>query len=336
MKRLPILICTILLATTALVAPGCKPPRQAPPPPPKEKPVPEPVAPDLVAAAFSSLDGLFPTTLREAMQEEASTQGFALLTVSADSDAARQRQQIRDFIARRVEAIAVQPCGPTAIGEAIREANVAGIPVFTFHVECRSPGAEIVSHIGADEIQGGRLAGEAVIEAIGESGGEIILIDSRLGDSCLENIRGFRETIGKFNASRPTGEERLHIAAEIPGNGTREGGFRATADALPVHPHIIGIFAASDTAGLGAADALERAGRQDQVAVVALGNSQEAYRAIRDGKIYAAATLSPRKIGSLTIRSIAEYLDGKEIPTRQASPFTLYRKADAGKDPDLK
>lgn len=324
-----------LLTTAVLLVAGCKPPPE-PAPPPKVIPAPEPVAPDLIAAAFPTLDDPFSGAIRQAMKEGAAAHGYEFLSVAADSDAARQRLQVREFIAREVKAIAIHPCGPTAIGAAIREAHVAGIPVFTFRLEGRDTGARIVSHIGANEVQGGRLAGEAMLEAIGESGGEILIIDARPEDSCVDRIRGFREVTGRFNASRPSSEASLHIAAEISGNGTLVNGFRTVSDALPRHPHIVGIFAAGDSAGLGAAAALEKAGKQDQATVIAFGGSQEARRAIRDGRIYASPSLSPEEIGRTTIDSIVQFLDGKKIPPHQWIDYRLYRLADAGNDPELK
>lgn len=297
---------------------------------------PEPASRGLIAATCLTLTNPFFKTIQEAMEDEAAALGYEVLFLSGDYDVARQRAQVKDFIVRGADAIAINPCDSQGIGAAIREANEAGVPVFTFDIKCQDPGAEVVSHIGTDNFQGGQLAAEAMIEALGESGGQIVILDFRAVESCLERVRGFKDVIGRFNASRPAAEARLEIVAELPGDGNKEKSLRATEDALQAHPDVTGIFAINDPSGLGAVAALEKAGRQDQVTIVAFDGQPEGKQAIKDGKIYADPIQFPEEIGRQTVRSIAAYLAGEEVPPDQPIASALYRKADAEADPELR
>ena len=311
-------------------APSEKPTGEAPSPPPP--PVEER---GLIAATCLTLTNPFFKTIQEAMEDEAAKHGYEVVFLSGDYDVAKQRNQIKDFIVRGADAIAVNPCDSKAIGAAIKEANEAGIPVFTFDIKCQDPDAKVVSHIGTNNYQGGQLAGDAMIEAVGESGGQIAILDFRAVESCLERVRGFKEVIDRFNASRPEGEAKFEIVAELPGDGNKEKSLRATEDLLQAHPGIIGIFAINDPSGLGAVAALEKAGRQDQVAVIAFDGQPEGKQAIKDGKIYADPIQFPDKIGRQTVSSMVEYLSGNDVPSDQPIDSALYRKSDADKDPDL-
>ncbi|MCB1086755.1 MAG: substrate-binding domain-containing protein [Verrucomicrobiae bacterium] len=303
---------------------------------PVQAPAPEPQSKGLIAATCLTLTNPFFKTIQDAMTDEAAKHGYEVLYLSGDNDVAKQRNQIKDFIVRGAAAIAINPCDSKAIGAAIKEANSAGIPVFTFDIKCQDPDAKVVSHIGTNNFQGGQLAAEALIEAIGESGGEVVVLDFPAVESCLERVRGFDEVIGRFNASRPAGEARIEVVARLPGDGNKEKSLRAAEDALQAHPNMIGIFAINDPSGLGAVAALEKAGKQDQVTVIAFDGQPEGKQAIKDGKIYADPIQFPDKIGRETVKSILAYLSGDEVPTDQPIHSALYRKADADQDPELK
>ena len=304
-------------------------------PAPAPEPAPEPESQGLIAATCLTLTNPFFKTIQEAMEEEAAQHGYEVLFLSGDYDVAKQRNQIKDFVVRGADAIAINPCDSKAIGAAIKEANEAGIPVFTFDIKCQDQDAEVVSHIGTNNYQGGQLAGEAMIEALGESGGPIAVLDFRAVESCLERVRGFKDVVDRFNSSRPDGEAKLEIVAELPGDGNKEKSLRATEDLLQAHPNIVGIFAINDPSALGAVAALEKAGKQDQVAIIGFDGQPEGKQAIKDGKIYADPIQFPDQIGRQTVLSIVDYLSGNEVPADQPIDSALYRKSDADEDPDL-
>ena len=62
---------------------------------------------------------------------------------SGEFDVARQQDQVKDFIVKRVAAIVLCPCDSRSIGPAIQEANAAGVPVFTADIACLAPGVEV-------------------------------------------------------------------------------------------------------------------------------------------------------------------------------------------------
>src|SRR5437764_201332 len=105
--------------------------------------------------------------------------GYKTIVVAGEFDVAKQQQQVRDFIVARCSAIVLCPCNSKGIGPVIQEANAAGIPVFTADIACLAPGAKIVSHIASDNLGGGKQAAQAMIEALGEAGGKIVILDQK-------------------------------------------------------------------------------------------------------------------------------------------------------------
>jgi ribose transport system substrate-binding protein len=265
---------------------------------------------------------------------EAARHGYDAIVVSGDFDVAKQQNQVKDFIAKHVAAIVLCPCDSKSIGPAIQEANAADIPVFTCDIKCLSPDAKVVSHIATDNYQGGKLAADAMIEVLDDAGGKIAILDHRPAESCLQRVKGFKEVIEAHNASGKGG--RIEIVAELPSEGTTERGYKAAEDCLQSHGDLVGIFAINDLSGLGARAAIEKAGKADQIKIIAFDGQTEGRQAIKEGKIYADPIQFPDQIGVKTMQTIAAYFDGDKVPPEILMPTSLYRKADGLKDPTLR
>src|SRR5919197_3692649 len=145
-----------------------------------------------IGLSVLTLTNPFFKEIADKMTEEAAKHGYAVTVVSGEFDVARQQNQVKDFIVSRVAAIVLTPCDSRAIGPAIQEANAAGIPVFTADIACLAPGAKVISHIATDNKGGGKEAAKAMIEALGENGGENGDLLFKPGEICLIRSAGFR------------------------------------------------------------------------------------------------------------------------------------------------
>jgi ribose transport system substrate-binding protein len=287
----------------------------------------------VIALSVLTLANPFFKEIADTMTEEAAKHGYEVLTVSGEFDAARQQNQVKDFIVRKVSAIVLTPCDSKAIGPAIQEATAAGIPVFTADIACLAPGAKVVTHIATDNYGGGKEAAKAMIEALGEAGGKVGILHHAPVESCILRVKGFREVIEQYNAVRTSG--RIQIVAELPGGGVKDQGFRAAQDLLQAHSDLNGIFAINDPSALGARAAVEKAGKESQVRIIGFDGQPEGKQAIKDGKIYADPIQFPDQIGRKTVDAIVKHFAGEPLPNEILIPTALYRKADAEKDPKL-
>jgi ribose transport system substrate-binding protein len=272
--------------------------------------------------------------IADSMTEEAARHGYQVVVVSGEFDPARQQNQVKDFIVQKVSAIVLCPCDSKAVGPAIQEANAAGIPVFTADIACLAPGAKVVTHVATDNHAGGKQAAQAMIEALGNAGGKVAILDLKQVESCQLRVKGFKEVIEAHNAKG--GGSKIEIVAELPGGGAKDQGYRAAEDVLQSHPDLAGIFAINDPSALGARAALEKARKTDQVKLVGFDGQPEGKQAIKEGKIYADPIQYPDRIGRETARVIARYFEGEKVPAEMLIATELYRKADGEKDPTLK
>ncbi len=287
-----------------------------------------------IALSVLTLTNPFFKQIGDSMAEEGRKHGYDVLVVSGEFDVAKQQNQIKDFIVKKVAAIVLTPCDSVAIGPAIKEANDAGIPVFTADIACLAPGVKVVTHVATDNYGGGKQAAHAVIETLGDAGGRVAVIDHKLIESCILRVKGFKEIIEKHNAGRTSG--KIEIVAELPGGAAKDGGFRAAEDLLQAHANLSAIFAINDPSALGARAAMEKAGRAGQIVLVGFDGSPEGKAAVKAGKIYASPVQFPDRIGVETVRAIVRHFKGEALPTEMLIPTALYRKADAEKDPTVK
>src|SRR5947209_6398582 len=95
---------------------------------------------------------------------------------------------------------------------------------------CLAPGVKVVCHVATDNYGGGKEAAKAMIEALGEAGGGIALLDYKEVESCIQRVKGFKEALAAYNRGRSSG--KIEIIAELDGHGDKDRGYRAAADAL--------------------------------------------------------------------------------------------------------
>jgi len=286
--------------------------------------------------AFSALTFTNPffVVIADNLKSEAIRYGFEVIVDDADRDVRRQSEHIDSYITRGVAAIVINPCDRKSIGPAIKKANDAGIPVFTCDLQCVAEGADVTGHVGTDNFQGGELAGRAMIEALDEAGGKVLILHFKQANSCVLRVDGFRQVIDRYNEDRQSG--RIEVVSELEGGGLRDPAFVTTSAALQTNPDLAGIFAINDPSALGAFAALEQAGKTDQVVIIAFDGQLDGKQAIKEGKIYADPIQFPDKMGRQTVEKIVKYLNGDSFQRVTLIPTELYRQQDAMNDEELK
>jgi len=258
--------------------------------------------------------------LESGLKEAATQAGYALLVTAGEFDVARQKDQVQDFIVRKVDAIIVSPCDSKSIGTAIRAANDAGIPVFTADIACLAEGVRVVTHVASDNVAGGALAAQAVEQALNGMG-EVAIIDHPEVESVIQRVKGFEDELRKYPG--------LKIVAKLSGHGAKEQAFRTAEDILQSHPNLAAIFGINDDSALGALAAVEKAGKVGRVTIVGFDAVPEAREAIEAGKIYADVIQQPRVIGQKTIEAMKAYFAGGNVSPAILIPCAIFDQESA-------
>jgi ribose transport system substrate-binding protein len=272
--------------------------------------------------------------LAEAAEQELGD-SWEVIVFGGDNNADKQAKQIKDLVVKRVDALLITPCNANAVGAPIRDANAAGIPVFTADTACLDPDANIVNHVATDNYAGGKLAGQAMIQALAGKGGRILVLDYEQAESCQQRVRGFREVIDAHNDDPENRNAQIEIVAQLPSQAEEAASRNQTKDALKANRDLIGIFAINDPAALGAVAAVEEEQLQDQIRIIGFDGQKIGKLAIRDGRIFADPVQFPKRMGRLSAHYIKQYFAGEEVPDVHMIEPELYFQADALADEEL-
>ena len=208
----------------------------------------------VIGISVLTLANPFFKDLADAMTAEAKAHGMVTIVTSGEFDAAKQQNQVADFIVRKVDAIVLCPCDSKAVGTTLVQANKAGIPVFTADIASLAKEGKVVGHVATDNFGGGKLAAVALIEALGGKG-KVAILDHPEAESVILRTRGFNEELARQKREKGV---TIEVVATLPGGAAKDRSMKATEDLLQAHPDLNGIFAINDPSALGAVAALEK------------------------------------------------------------------------------
>lgn len=253
-----------------------------------------------IGLAISTLNNPFFVDLRDGAKEEADKLGFELLVYDANDDSATQLSQVEDLISKKVELIIINPTDSSTVGAAIELANKAKIPVIT--VDRSANTGEVVTHIASDNVAGGKLAGQYLLERVG-SNAKVVELEGVPGASAaVDRGAGFHQAV----------DGQLNVVAKQTANFNRSEGLTVMENILQSNKDIKGLFAHNDEMALGALEALEAANRTD-VVVVGFDATDDAIASVTAGKMAATVAQQPKVMGQLSVTNAKKILDGETV-----------------------
>jgi ribose transport system substrate-binding protein len=276
-----------------------------------------------IGVSIQNREAQFYQDMENGMRSEAQKYNYRLIVVDANRDNAKQQSQVEDFISNRVDAIVLTPYDSTAIGSAIAEANRAKIPVFTADIASTSKEGHVIAHIASDNVQGGMQAAKLLCRGVNDSG-TVAIIDEPEVTSVQDRVKGFKTGLKQYCPS-------VKIVADVDAGGQRDKANADMSDILQSNPTIKGVFGINDDSALGALTAIRAAGDNGKIAIVGYDATPEARAAIKDGDMYGDAIQYPDKIGALTIDTIHNYFEGKDVQPVVKVNVGAYTQADAKK-----
>lgn len=254
-----------------------------------------------IGLAISTQNNPFFVTLKEGAEKAAKEAGAELIVVDAQDDTAKQISGVEDLIQKKVNVILINPTDSAAIGTAVEAANKANIPVIT--VDRASEGGKVVSHIASDNVKGGKMAGEHLLQAIGGKG-NIVELQGIAGTSAARDRgKGFHEAVD--------GKEGVKVVASQPADFDRAKGLSVMENILQGNKDIQGVFAHNDEMALGALQAIEAAGLN--IPVVGFDATDDAVKAVNDGKMAATIAQKPAEIGAKAVETAIKVSKGEQL-----------------------
>ncbi len=252
--------------------------------------------------SLSTLNNPFFVALQDGAQEKADELGVTLIVVDSQDNPSQEAVNMEDLIQQGVDAILVNPTDGDAIVPSIQKANAAGIPVFT--IDRGANGGDVIAHVASDNVAGGKMAAEFLLDAIGGSG-MVVELEGIAGTSAARDRgAGFNEVVGAASG--------VEVVARQTANFNRAEGLTVFENILQAQPTINGVFAHNDEMILGAIEAARAAGREG-IVFVGFDAVDDAVAAVSSGTLAATVAQQPALIGSLGVESAYKYLMGESV-----------------------
>ncbi|WP_025026315.1 ribose ABC transporter substrate-binding protein RbsB [Caldalkalibacillus mannanilyticus] len=253
-----------------------------------------------IGFSVSTLNNPFFVTLKEGAEAAAAEQGIKLIVVDAQNDPAKQVSDIEDLLQQKVNMLLINPTDGGAIVSAIKSANAANIPVIT--VDRGAEGGEVLAHVASDNVAGGLLAGEYILELLGDKGNIVELQGIPGTSAARDRGEGFNQAM--------EGQDVTIIASQ-PADFDRSKGLTVMENILQANSEVDAVFAHNDEMALGALQAIEASGRE--VIVVGFDATEDAVKAVQDGKLAATVAQNPSLIGKIAVETAMKALKGEAV-----------------------
>jgi ribose transport system substrate-binding protein len=268
----------------------------------------------------------FYITMNCGAQEKAKELGASLEFQGPDKfDAAQQTPIVDAVAAKSPDAILIAPTDSKALFAPITSAS-QNSKIVLVDTTLDDP-SMAVSQIASDNLEGGKTAGETLLDLIGGKG-KVMVVNVKPGISTTDQRgQGFEEAVkGKAGVE--------YLGQEYDDDDPAKAADIVTAT-LSKHPDLKGIFATNLFSAEGSATALRQAGKLGDVKIVGFDAGPKQVEDLKDGLVQALIAQKPADIGSQGVEQAYNALEGKETTKKIGTDFEVITKDNLSSKQDV-
>lgn len=260
--------------------------------------------------------------IADGMKARGEELGVEVRILAANQDQGRQINQINDLITQQVDVIVASPLTVEGAVVGYEDANRAGIPILSIARNLDMPDLEWAM-IGADWQAAGKKTAEWIAERLNGEGKIGVLSGPPGASFAMDQVAGLEEVV----AANPG----MEIVANLNSPLTLESGLDLTQNILTANPEQLdAIFAVNDDLALGAAQAVEEAGRAGQVIITGFNGNPPAVEAITQGRMHVTTALKPFTWGKIGLDAALEVVETGEKLGMVPTETLLIDESNAG------
>ena len=270
----------------------------------------------VVGMIISDLTNEFFVTLVDGAKSKAAELGVEVVAMDSSNNASKEMTNMEDMISQKPSVIAYNPVDSDAAVSAVELANKAGIPVLT--VDRSANGGSIICHIASDNVFGGKLAGQYIVDKLGAAGGKVVEIQGQPGNSAANDRgQGFHEVVDALAS--------INVVLSQTGNWDKAEAMSIMENALTANPDIKAVFCHNDVMALGAMEACINQGRSD-IIIVGFDADPTAVAAIEAGTMAATVQQLPALMGSVSVEIADKHIKGQSFEKNIGAEVSLITK----------
>lgn len=240
-----------------------------------------------IGLVISTQNNPFFVTLKEGAEAKAKELGHDLIVLDSQDNPAKELGNVEDLLVKGVDVLLINPTDSDAVVSSVKAGNRSKIPVVT--LDRAANGGNVVSHVASDNVLGGEMAGNFIVEKLGGKGKVVE----------LEGIPGTTAARDRGTGFNKAAAGKLEVVAKQAADFDRTKGLNVMENILQAQPEIQAVFAHNDEMALGALKAIEASGRD--IFVVGFDATDDAVAAVKEGKLAATVAQKPAEIGAIGV-----------------------------------
>jgi ribose transport system substrate-binding protein len=225
------------------------------------------------------------------------------VVLDSQNNPAKELANVQDLTVRGAKLLLINPTDSDAVGNAVKMANQAKIPVIT--LDRQASKGDVVSHIASDNVLGGKWPATT-------SRRKWVKARKSLNCRALPGLPR-RASVAKA-LKQAVAAHKFNVLASQPADFDRTKGLNVMQNLLTAHPDVQAVFAQNDEMALGALRALQTAGKSD-VMVVGFDGTPDGEKAVNSGKLAATIAQLPEQIGVKGVETADKVLKGEKVET---------------------
>lgn len=255
---------------------------------------------------FSAIDMENPyfITLENSIRESLTENGDRLITMDPGTDEDVQESQIQQMIDEGIDAIFLSPVNWESITPSLETLREAGVKIINVDTQVKEMDY-VDAYVGSDNLEAGRICGQALLERCPE-GGKVLILECPTQNSINDRITGFEEAISDADPG-------FEVVARENTDGKFEKSLEVAQAALEAYPDVTAIMCGNDQIAVGAQTAVNLLG-MDNVIIYGVDGSPDIKKELlkSDTQIAGTAAQSPINMGKEAVSVALAVLDGGE------------------------
>ena len=220
---------------------------------------------------------------------------------------------VKRAIGERPDAVLFVPVHETAVNDAIREFDAAGIPLF--NIIARTTAGNRICFVGADDrALGFNIASHLFRKMSGR--GEVAIVEGTpASPTSRDRLAGFHDALAQF--------PDIKVRMSLRGDYLRAIAREVYTEAVDRLEAIDAVLCANDHMALGVLDALDALGARSIPLIAGVNAVPDAIAAIESGRMLATANFNTLAMSAIATEAAVRFLNGESVPPEIMLPVQI-------------
>lgn len=241
-------------------------------------------------------------------------------------DVASQTQLLQSIAATKPDGIIMSALDAEAMIAPMKQVQESGIPIVTVDSDVNDESARLATFKSDGKVNG-EMAADEMAELLGGEG-KVGYVGYTPGIQSVDiRLEGWQQQLKTHEGLQNEGEQ--YAGADIAENAAKASALLSRV------PDLAGIYASWTNASIGAANAVQQAGKSDDIVVIGVDASPDEVALLEQGQIDALMVQKPYDMGKDAVEALVEHAQGGNEPESENLYDVVIATPDNIDDPEI-